>query len=211
MKQRYAILLFTALLGCFIASCSSKEPALIPESDLHIGVAPFTQPETLADLMAGYISDTVPRIDAKIFPQLDNDFADLLAEMSTRNFIGLDKSRECMQKNPKPANTSAFNYWLAIGTCMDVDFLVVPQIHNWQERKGSEMGVEAPASVSVDIFLLDVVNRTVLARSRYDEKQRALLDNLIDVGKFIERKGRWVSAATLAKEGMFKAIKDFGL
>lgn len=197
------------LLVAFIlllAACSAQTPPLISDSNARIGVAPFTQPASTSDLLAGYVSDTAPRLDAKIFAQLDNDFADLLAEMTKRDYAGLDASRACMQKRPKRPAAPAFEYWLSIGKCMNVDILIVPQIHLWQDRQDG-----SPAAVAVDIFLLDVKNRTLLSRSRYDEKQRALLDNLLDVSKFIERGGRWVSAATLAKEGMFKAIKDFGL
>ena len=197
---------FALTLVLALVACASPQPPLIAESGMSIGVAPFTQPSATTDLLAGYVSNTAPRLDAKVFPQLDNDFADLLAKMSKRNYAGLDKSRDCVQKRPRQANMQAFDYWVTIGRCMNVDILIVPQIHLWQEREDGN-----PAAVAVDIFLLDVKNKALLARSRYDEKQRALLDNLLDVGKFIERGGRWVSASTLAQEGMFKAIKEFGL
>lgn len=200
-----AVTLLTALF-CLPSACSQKTSAFIPDAGMRVGRAPFTQPEATGDLLAGYLSDTTPRVPEKVFPQLDNDFADLLAEMTTRDYVGPDPARQCMQKQAKPAAMSAFDYWLGIGTCMDVDLLLVPQIHAWIEREDGN-----PAAVSMDIFLLDINNRAMLSRSRYDEKQRALLDNLFDVGKFIERGGRWVGAATLAKEGMFKAVKDFGL
>lgn len=210
--RRLTVVAAAITLLCLVAACSSQEPPILPDSpNLRVGIAPFTQPEGISDLIAGYVSDTAPRIEPKVFPLLDNEFADLLAEMTERGYVGLDKSRECMQLTPKRPNSAAFDYWLTIGKCMNVDVLIVPQIHTWQERQGGEMGSEYPAAIAVDFFMLDINGRALLARSRYDEKQRALLENLMDVGKFIERKGRWVDAATLAREGMFKAIKDFGL
>lgn len=204
-RTALAATVLIALL-CTLPACSQKTPPLIPDSSVSIGRVPFTQPEATSDLMAGYISESTPRVSDKVFPQLDNDFADLLAEMTTRDYIGPELARQCIKKRPKTSANSGFEYWLAIGKCMNVDLLLVPQIHAWVDRQDGN-----PAAVSMDIFLLDINNRAMLSRSRYDEKQRALLDNLFDVGKFIERGGRWVGAATLAKEGMFKAIKDFGL
>lgn len=207
MNRRTALAVsLLAILICAAPACSNKNPPLIPDANMRIGVAPFTQPENTTELMAGYLMDSTPRVEARVFPQLNNDFADLLAEMTSRDYIGLDVSVQCMEKTPKSASSAAFDYWLAVGRCMNVDLLIVPQVHSWVDRREGE-----PAAVSIDIFLLDVNNKAMLARSRYDERQRALLDNLFDVGKFIERGGRWVSASTLAKEGMFKAIKDFGL
>lgn len=205
VRRTLLVALACALLW-LMAACSAQRPPLISDAKARIGVAPFSQPASTADLLAGYVSDTAPRLDAKVFPQLDNDFADLLAELTSRDYTGLDVSRECMQKRPRRTASPAFDHWLLIGKCMNVDILIVPQIHLWQDRQDGN-----PAAVTVDIFLLDIKNRALLSRSRYDEKQRALLENLLDVGKFIERGGRWVSASTLAKEGMFKAIKDFGL
>lgn len=199
------------LLSIVLGACSSKEHLLLPEADLSIGIVPFSQPGGTTDLMAGYISDTTPRIDARVFPLLDNDFADLLADMTDRRYIGLDKAAMCIQKNPKNKNAAAFEYWVSIGNCMGVDILIVPQVLHWQERVGAELGAEKPASIAIDFFLLNVKSGELIARSRYDEKQRPLLENLMDINKFIERKGRWVSAATLAQEGMYKAIKEFGL
>ena len=207
MLRRIPVLLLLLLL----AACSQAEPPLLPESNISIGIVPFTQPTGTTDLMAGYISETTPRIDARIFPLLDNDFADLLTSMTERSYTGLDKARQCMQKNPKNLNAVAFDYWVSIGKCMNVDILIVPQVLHWQERVGAELGAEKPASIAIDFFLLNVQNGELIARSRYDEKQRPLLENLMDINKFIERKGRWVSAATLAQEGMYKAIKEFGL
>lgn len=202
---RRTLLVLIALL-CPLFGCAPKAPPLISDADLSVGVAPFTQPEATADLLAGYITDSAPRVPETVLHQLDNDFADLLAEMTKRDYVGMETARQCMQKQPKNSALTAFDYWLAVGRCMNVDLLMVPQIHAWQDRRDGD-----PAAVSMDIFLLDVQNRALLARSRYDEKQRALLDNLFDVGKFIERRGRWVGASTLAQEGMFKAIKEFGL
>lgn len=212
MKKRIlpsvlAALLFFALLACSPAA----EPIIPSDNSLRIGIAPFTQPAGTSDLMAGYTSDMTPRLSPAAFLKLDSDFAALLGKMSKRGFIEVERARAHMERTPKKANMPAFDYWLLVGRLMGLDLLIVPQIHSMQERQGGEMGASRPAAVSMDFFLLDIPNKALLARSRYDERQRPLLDNLMDIDKFISRRGQWVDVETLAKEGMYKAIKDFGL
>lgn len=212
MKRQILPLVIAALLLCAAQACSPAAEPLIPsDNSLRIGIAPFSQPVGTSDLMAGYTSDMTPRVDSKVFLKLDSDFAELLGQMSKRGFTEVERARAHMERQPKGANVPAFDYWLSIGRLMGLDLIIVPQIHAWQERQGGELGASRPAAVSMDFFLLDIPNKALLARSRYDERQRPLLDNLMDIDKFISRRGQWVDVETLAKEGMYKAIKDFGL
>ncbi|MDR2050320.1 MAG: hypothetical protein LBQ63_00890 [Deltaproteobacteria bacterium] len=193
------------------AACSPQPVSLIPGGTPRIGVAPFTQPLVVSDLLAGYIPENIAKIDAAVFPRLDRDFAVILSRIEDRDFISREQAAVCSASIPKNAALPALDYWTLVGECMEADLLVVPQIIHWQERKGGDFGVEEPASVVMDIFLLDARLKALIARSRYDEKQRPLLENLLELDKFIERRGRWVGAGQLAQEGMFKAVKEFGL
>ncbi len=213
-KCNPAVLPRAALLLLLIAtlwSCAGKNETWIPEASLRIGVAGFVQPMASADLLAGYLPENIEKIDQKVFPLLNEDFAHLLAKTSKREFVGYADSWRCANKTPRAASMAAFGYWMQIGQCMGVDLLIVPQIQHWQERVGSDFGAETPAAVTMDIFLLDIRNKSLAARSRYDELQRPLMENLLELDKFIERGGKWVTAKQLAQEGMFKAIKEFGL
>ena len=94
---------------------------------------------------------------------------------------------------------------------MKVDLLVVPQMLELRERAGGELGVEKPAKIVMDIFLVDVRNETLIGRSRFEETQTALTSNLLEADKFFKRGGKWISAAQLAREGMVKAVKELRL
>lgn len=204
----------TLILSCLCLAafaCSAQNEALLPKTNISIGVAGFSQPFGTPDLLAGYMSENAAKVEPKVFIQLDEDFARMLAKASEREFIGYQEAARCTTATPKQANSPAFSYWMEIGKCMNVDLLVVPQVHLWQERIGSDFGAERPAAVITDIFLLDIRNKELIARSRYDEMQRPLLDNILELDKFIERGGKWVTAKQLGQEGMYKAVKEFGL
>jgi hypothetical protein len=56
-----------------------------------------------------------------------------------------------------------------------------------------------------------VKGERLVSRFHYDETQKALTDNLLDIGKYMRRKGEWVNADTLAKEGIEAGLKEMGL
>ena len=45
----------------------------------------------------------------------------------------------------------------------------------------------------------------------YDYQQQALTDNFLELNQFLKRKGQWVTAADLAREGIAKGLKELGL
>ena len=204
-----AITAFGLLLA--IGGCSKPKPGFAPASSVVIGIGGFYQPTSTGELLAGYLPERIERVDSKIFTQLDNDFEQLLRTSNSRDYVGTDRSYQCGRQELAKKHNSAFPFWVAVGKCMNVDLIIVPQVHAWQERQGGELGVELPAAVVMDFFLLDVKNQALIARSRFDETQKALAANLLDVGKFISRGGKWVTAHELAREGMAKAIKELGL
>lgn len=198
-------------LTLVISACSKPQAGPPPAPAMLIGIAGFTQPNGPGEMLAGYMPEDAPRIDPKVLPELDNYFETLLRQNTTRDYLGVNVSYGYMNSSTKSASEAALRYWLQVGRCMGVDLLLVPQILVWQEREGGEIGVTRPAAVVMDIFLLDVANNSLIRRSRYEERQKALADNLLDMGKFIDRGGRWVSTEQLAQEGMLKAIREFGL
>ncbi len=198
------------VLALFLSACATPTQPPMPLGDLKIAVAHYTQPQTPADMLAGYQPEDVARVEEKVLAQLDEDLADVLHTSSSHDFISSDRSRHCARITKK-AHQPALSAWAAVGRCMGADLLVVPQVLEWRERDGGEVGVVAPAKVVMDTFVIDANNEQLISRSRYDETQSALTDNLLETGKFLKRGGKWVTARALAHEGMEKAVKELGL
>jgi hypothetical protein len=75
-------------------------------------------------------------------------------------------------------------------------------IYRFQERKGGNFAVDKPAGVGFHMHLIEgtVVGRTFV----FDEDQKALSQDILHIGKFFSRGGKWITADKLAKEGVNK-------
>jgi hypothetical protein len=205
----FALPVLVLLLAC--TACVRETISFHLEQGQRVGIAGFYQPASTSELLAGYVPEGASPVDSIILAQMDNDFAQILRASTDRKYVGIEKSYQCAKDTRSVRTDSAFDFWLTVGKCMDVDVIIVPQLQAWQERDGGELGAMRPAAVVMDFFLLDVKKQLLLARSRFDETQQALSANLLDIGKYITRGGKWISAEELAKEGITRAVRELGL
>ena len=219
MQSRLHILLLLALCLVLATSACSRRPrstADVPRSlsqSYAVSVAPFTQPINTSQLITGHIPDNQGRIADEQLPSLDRQFQSLLTAETKRqytfiNALDLPKDLTKFHSSEQP---QALPLWVAYGKKQKAQLLLVPQVLDWHEREGSNAGVTQSAHVRVEFFLINIATGTVVDRSVYEEKQEGLVDNLLNVGSFIKRKGQWVTAEQLSIEGMRKAVKDLGL
>jgi hypothetical protein len=75
-------------------------------------------------------------------------------------------------------------------------------IFRFQERRGGNFAVETPAGVGLHMHLIEgsIVGRTFV----FDEDQQALSQNVLGIGKFFRRGGKWITVDKLAEEGIGK-------
>lgn len=96
----------------------------------------------------------------------------------------------------------AFLSSIQTGKKLEADFILIGYVFRFEERIGSSLGVERPASVSFDLHLFRLRDEKMVWMGKFDETQRPLSENLLKIGSFIRRKGSWLTAAELASVGM---------
>lgn len=209
-------LLALALAACLLlpACVNRQAPRAASKVSGTLAVAAFTQPQFDWELLAGYIPDNTPLVDAKVLADLDERLGAALAANKKLAALPARLTRQCQEIavfEQKGSRSSALKYWLEVGTCMGADAILVPQLIYLAERDGSEMSVRTPASVILDLFLVDVKGQTLAGRYHFDETQLSLTENLLDAGKFVKRGGKWITAAQLAGEGIAEGLTELGL
>jgi hypothetical protein len=85
--------------------------------------------------------------------------------------------------------------------------VLVGSLLRYTERMGGNYGINKPASVYFGLYLIDVKSSKIVWKGFFDETQTSLSENLLTAGKFIERGGRWLTAAELAEYGLHETIK----
>ncbi len=96
---------------------------------------------------------------------------------------------------------------IELGRELGRDFVSIGFIFRFEERIGSSVGVERPASVGFDIHLFRLRDGVEVWRGRMDETQRPLSENLLKMGSFFRRKAQWLTAEELARVGLDEALK----
>lgn len=90
---------------------------------------------------------------------------------------------------------------------LNVDFVFVGYLFRFEERIGSRIGAERPASVGFDVHLLRVRDGKRVWDGKFDETQQALSENLLKMGSFVRRGAAWLKAEELSSVGMDEMLK----
>jgi hypothetical protein len=122
--------------------------------------------------------------------------------------IPLEKVEEALsnwdrkQFHEKPMSSS-----IQLGKELNTDFVLVGFLFRFEERIGSSIGVEKPASVGFDLHLLRLKDGGEVWKGRMDETQRPLSENILKIGSFLRRKAHWLTAEELASVGMDEILE----
>ncbi len=97
---------------------------------------------------------------------------------------------------------------MELGRNLNADYVMVGLVWRYQERKGSPMGVESPASVAFSLFLVKVENGSLAWKSTFDKTQTSLSENLFDAPMFFKKGLKWLTAEELAAYGAGGVIRN---
>jgi hypothetical protein len=92
---------------------------------------------------------------------------------------------------------------------LNVDFVLIGFLFRFEERVGSSIGAEKPASVGFDVHLIRIRDKKMVWQGKFDETQRPLSENLLKIGSFFRRKASWLTAEELSSVGMDEMLKRF--
>lgn len=94
-----------------------------------------------------------------------------------------------------------------LGRELKASFVLVGFLFRFDERVGSSLGVEKPASVGFDLHLLRTKDGKRVWDKDFNETQKPLTDDLLKIGSFFRRKAHWLTAEELAGVGMEETLK----
>jgi hypothetical protein len=88
------------------------------------------------------------------------------------------------------------------------DVVMLGFLYDYKERLGLDYGVEEPASISFELNLVDTSTGRLIWQWHFTEKQQSLDQNLFHLKKFLQRKGRWITAREMAANAVSEAMEQ---
>ena len=213
MKNRFLWILCALLSLLVLTGGCNRKPAStadVPRSLSHqykIAVAPFTQPRDISQLIMGQLPQPQALAARDVLIAQDRQLRDVLYTTTKRSYDFLPRTRPL----PDLKRFQALPLWVEYARKTSADILFIPQVLTWRDRQGSAAGVTEPAHVRLEFFLLNIKEGNIIGHSVYEVEQQGLTENLLNVGDFFKRQGKWVTAEELAREAMIKAVKDLNL
>jgi hypothetical protein len=124
--------------------------------------------------------------------------------------IPLEKVEEALShRDQKPFEEKLIPSSIQAGKELNADFIIVGFLFRFEQRIGSAIGVEKPASVAFDIHFYRLRDGKMVWDGRFDETQQPLSENLFKIGSFLRRKASWLTAEELTSVGMDEMLGRF--
>ncbi len=98
---------------------------------------------------------------------------------------------------------------LETGRKLDADAVISGTIFRFRQRVGTGFSVDTPASVAFSLYLIRVTDGKMIWDGHFDETQRPLSENLLELSTFVKRGGAWLTAEELAHSGLNKVMAAF--
>jgi hypothetical protein len=93
------------------------------------------------------------------------------------------------------------------GRALGADAVIVGHVYRFKERVGNKYSVDSPASVTFDLHLIHMDSGRLIWSGHFHETQRSLSEDLFQIGTFLRRKGKWITAKEMATSGLEDLIE----
>ena len=97
----------------------------------------------------------------------------------------------------------------ATGKALGADAVLVGFVYRFRQRVGDAYGVDTPASVAFDLLVVRARDGSVIWKNSFDETQKSLSQDLLNLGQYMKHGLRWYTAEELGQIGMSRLMKSF--
>jgi len=185
------------------------------ETKLDLAVLPFFY-EKIQDASRGAVCPICKGIyrRGEILPGARNTLTRLLQgkmdTMGTFKVMPREKVEEAFsQIGMREFELKPMRSFIQLGKELNVDFILIGYVFRFEERIGSHIGAEKPASVGFDVHLIRMKDEKMVWIGKFDETQKPLSENLLKMGSFVRRKASWLTAEELSSVGMDEMLRRF--
>ena len=196
----------SAVILVMLASCAprSQMPVVAPTGGPPVvAVLPFRVGGQLGADAAFTRRGDLPPVPDDVGEQM----AESLSHVLARNGVATLDPSHVMHATPPPG-AARYDAALAarVARGLGVPLAVLGALTRYDEREGSAWGTRNPATVWYQAMLVDAESGAVLDRQRFEHTQQPLSENLLELPRFLQGGGRWVTR----QEMLSGALNDTG-
>jgi hypothetical protein len=206
--RRLIVLSMLAALG-LACTPRSRTPAVPPQAPSAVGpvaVMPFR--------VGGELDPTASFSERRDVPQVPEDVGDHIAVTLARqlalNGIAVSDSAAVQQATPPPG-TSRYDPAMAmrVAKAVGARLIVMGALTRYTQREGSAWGARTPATVWYQAVLVDAATGDVIDRARFEYTQQPLSQNLLELPRFLQGGGRWVTREEMLDGALGETATQF--
>jgi nucleotide-binding universal stress UspA family protein len=205
------------LLPAALLSCAEPQPRPTPKAVIRpcpvrlLALAPFLTPFTSPDqgqALCPISAEAYPY--AEVGPQAAEALTNLLPAAVERAFtcalVTPDRVAGALPIQPSRPGEPVRQALAQAARKVGAEVVVAGTIFRFRERVGTAAGIQTPASVYLALYALEAKEGKIIWSGVFEETQRSLAENLFNVGDFLQRGGRWLTAAELGQSGLAKLL-----
>ncbi|MBN2125230.1 MAG: hypothetical protein JW821_13110 [Deltaproteobacteria bacterium] len=159
--------------------------------------------------LVGAVRDAAP-VPVEVVERLTENLFSKMAAGKKYEFLSPGQAQGTLagllSSNPAMEERELF---MRLGKGMEADGVLAGYLYRWVEREGAEYGVNRPASVAFDLYLIQSSNGAILWKGGFDKAQQSLSENILDIDTFLKAKGKWMSVEELAEMGLSALVERF--
>jgi len=191
-----------------------KEEQIVPRQ--KVAVLPFLliKPETpgqrmVKGLYGNYFFRTGD-LPARAGSEVTTVFQRRLNALGRCELIPLAQAQDAAEGiDPQAFQKDPFSVAVQIGQQLGLDAVVIGAVYHYEQRQGSALGVQSPASAAFDAHLIQVADKKVLWSGRFDETQNSLSENLLKIGSFVKGGAQWQTVERWSEIGIEHMLRTF--
>lgn len=96
----------------------------------------------------------------------------------------------------------------SLGSDLGCDAVLLTTIRRYKQRMGGEYAVDAPASASFQMRLVETATQRVIWVADFNETQESLLSNILSFGKAQSRGFKWITVEDLTAQGLRERLAE---
>ena len=98
---------------------------------------------------------------------------------------------------------------MAAARAVEAEAVLVGYIYRHEPRRGGRFAVDRPASLAYGLYLLARPDGRIVWAGEFDETQRPLNEDLLQIGTFLKRRGEWITVEEMALESLAEILARF--